>query len=156
MGLTHNYLILYFMIWYIITWMLHQIFIKWCSQLARITIPPIYPFRFTPTVWSTWPINKVHIYKLNWREILPCQYIHVLYPISIVMRLCAVLSYLSSIFSINMHIISPKQGYWIQRKLNINVYIIPWLLHQIFTFPYFFSICSYLWNTCWYIGNQIP
>ena len=94
--------------------------IMWCSQLASIKISPIYPFPLTLTAWTTWPINKVHIYKLNWREILPCQYIHVLYPISIVMRLCAVLSYLSSIFSINMHI-SPKQGYCIQRKI-INLY----------------------------------
>ena len=64
---------------YIITWMLHQI--SMYSQLAKMTIPsihPLYPIPSPSTGWTNWPINKVHIIKLNWRQIWSCQYI--LYP----------------------------------------------------------------------------
>ena len=54
---------------------------------AKITIPsiqPIYPIIPSPTTGRTnWPINKIHISKLNWRQIFPCQYIHHVYHISI-------------------------------------------------------------------------
>ena len=54
--------------------------IKWCSELAKITIlsiHPLYPISSSPTGWTIWPINGVYIKKLNLPQILPCQYIHV-------------------------------------------------------------------------------
>ena len=53
--------------------------IKWWSQLARTTI---HPSPSNPPRWRTDQLNENHISKLNWRQIFPCQYIHV-YPITI-------------------------------------------------------------------------
>ena len=44
--------------------------IKWCSQLAKVTIPlihPLYPIPSPTTGCTNWPIYKIHISKLNWR-----------------------------------------------------------------------------------------
>ena len=49
--------------------------IKWCSQLAKITIPPIHPLYLipsSPTGWTNCTIKEVHISKQNWRQIFPC------------------------------------------------------------------------------------
>ena len=59
------------------------ILVKGCSQLAKIRITFILS---TPTGWTNWLINYVHISKLNWQQIFPCQYIcKILNPISIVL-----------------------------------------------------------------------
>ena len=61
--------------------------IKWCWQLAKITIlliQPLYPIPLLPIELTNWPINEVHIRRINLLQIFPCQYIQE-YPISIVL-----------------------------------------------------------------------
>ena len=63
--------------WYFIIWMSHQIFIysdkeMLILQLAKIILPTINPFTPYPLLLlekTNWPINEVHISKLNWRQI---------------------------------------------------------------------------------------
>ena len=55
--------------------------VLWYSD-AKIKTPlihPLYPIPSAPTGWTNWPINEVFIRKHNWRQIFPCQYIHVFY-----------------------------------------------------------------------------
>ena len=70
----------------IVSWMLPQIFmLKWFSQLAKVIIPHIHPICSIPSSTielTNWPIKEVYLSKLSWRQIFPCQYIHV-YSISI-------------------------------------------------------------------------
>ena len=51
--------------------------IKWCSQLAKITILPDHPIYLLPSNGlRNWPINDVLVSNLNcWQRFL-CQYIH--------------------------------------------------------------------------------
>ena len=63
---------------YINTWMLHQIFIKWYSQLAILTIHPIPSYRINKLTNKWGPYYQ---FKLK-TKICLCQYIH-LYDISI-------------------------------------------------------------------------
>ena len=47
------------------------------SKLAKITIhfiQHLYPITSSPTGWTTWPIDEVHISNLNWEQIFPFQY----------------------------------------------------------------------------------
>ena len=68
---------------YIITWILHQIFLwkgKWIMQRAKIPIsqiqhPLVYPI--PPTGWMNLPINEFHVSNLNWRQFFSCHNIHV-------------------------------------------------------------------------------
>ena len=46
-----------------------SVLIKLCSQVAEITITPINHIFSPPTGWTNWPVTKVHISKLNWRQI---------------------------------------------------------------------------------------
>ena len=64
---------------YIFTWMLHQIFIYFDKVIPIQPIHSLYCKPFLPTVWMNWPINEVNFEQRNWRQIFPCQYIHVLY-----------------------------------------------------------------------------
>ena len=71
---------------YIISWMLHQIFMysnkviprrpRWLKNDTSFSIHPLYSIP-SPHTW--WPINEVHFSNLNWRHIFFCQYIHVFY-----------------------------------------------------------------------------
>ena len=60
----------------------HVLFMKWFSQLGKITIPPLTLLVQSPsTGWTNWLIDEFHISKLNWRKNFPRQCMHV-YPIS--------------------------------------------------------------------------
>ena len=66
---------------------------------------PIYPFTApissTPTGWTNWPINDIHVSNLNWQQFPPCHYIHA-YSVSTRKYICA----------------SPQSDYW---ALNLTL-----------------------------------
>ena len=56
--------------------------IKWCQQLAKMTVPPfhsLYPIPSSPTGWTNWSIIDVYISKLNWGRIFPSLCIQLFY-----------------------------------------------------------------------------
>ena len=61
---------------------LEIIWLKVYSQMAKITMLssyPCYPIPSPPTGWTNWPINEVHICKLNWRHIFPVNFVNTFY-----------------------------------------------------------------------------
>ena len=54
---------------------LSRFLIKRNTQRAN----PFTPIPSPTTGWTNWPINEIHISKLNWRQFFPCHNIHLYY-----------------------------------------------------------------------------
>ena len=52
---------------------------KTCSMYFCIIacFQSFYPIPYSPTGWTNWPINDVHVSNLNWRQFYPCHNIQV-------------------------------------------------------------------------------